>query len=215
MEPEAIWRSIETQRLAMADLLEDLSEDEWQHPSLCAGWTVRDVAAHLAMAPMISNGATFVEFVRARGSFNRMIRDSAIRRSAKPVDQLIADIRMVASSRRLAPTTTHFEPLIDLLVHTQDIVIPLGRNTEMPHEPAKTCATRYWNRAFPFHARKKLHGLQLIATDTTWKAGEGAEIHGPISALLLLITGRPAAITHLSGNGLPELTTRLSVPAGH
>jgi uncharacterized protein (TIGR03083 family) len=213
MEHEDVWRTIETQRLAVADLLEDLSADEWRHPSLCAGWTVRDVAAHLAIAPLMGNGTAMVEFIRARGNFNRMIRDSAIRRAARPTGQLVADLRMVAGSRRLAPTTTHLEPLIDLLVHMQDMVIPLGREHEMPQDAARVCATRYWERSFPFYARKKLHDLRLVATDTDWTAGEGAEIRGPIGALLLLITGRSVALKQLSGDGITELTARMSVSA--
>ena len=52
MDREESWQVIAEQRLTLARLLEGLSEAEWEHPSLCAGWRVRDVAAHVAMAPL-------------------------------------------------------------------------------------------------------------------------------------------------------------------
>jgi uncharacterized protein (TIGR03083 family) len=48
MDKDAVWAAIDSQRLRTADLLEGLSEEQWRHPSLCDGWTVRDVAAHLS-----------------------------------------------------------------------------------------------------------------------------------------------------------------------
>jgi hypothetical protein len=56
-----------------------------------------------------------------------------------------------------------------------------------------------------FHARKKLAGYRLVADDTPWAAGQGHEIRGPIGALLLLLTGRPAALPQLSGPGAAGL----------
>jgi hypothetical protein len=64
-----------------------------------------------------------------------------------------------------------------------------------------------------FHARKKLAGYRLVATDTTWNAGHGQEVGGPISALLLLLTGRPAALARLSGAGAAALQER--TPSSH
>jgi uncharacterized protein (TIGR03083 family) len=49
MNPDDVWRGIDDQRRRLVDLLEGLSDQEWQHPSLCQGWTVRQVAAHVAL----------------------------------------------------------------------------------------------------------------------------------------------------------------------
>jgi uncharacterized protein (TIGR03083 family) len=49
MEHSEVWTAIDDQRRALVHLLEDLSEKEWRQPSLCHGWTVRQVAAHLAL----------------------------------------------------------------------------------------------------------------------------------------------------------------------
>jgi len=60
----------------------------------------------------------------------------------------------------------------------------------------------------PFPATRKLEGFRLTATDTSWNIGDGPDVQAPVSTLLLLCTGRPTALTHLSGKGAHALTTR-------
>ena len=50
MDRDEVWRAIDAERISLADLLDSLGEREWETPSLCAGWRVRDVAAHLTLA---------------------------------------------------------------------------------------------------------------------------------------------------------------------
>jgi uncharacterized protein (TIGR03083 family) len=111
---------------------------------------------------------------------------------------------------RPLPGVTYRESAIDYLVHTQDIAIPLGREVTMPTDVATVAAQRVWTSPRMFHARKKLTGYRLVATDTAWTAGQGQEVTGPISTLLLLLTGRPTALAHLSGPGAATLRTRAS-----
>ena len=54
-------------------------------------------------------------------------------------------------------------------------------------------------------ARKNFAGYRFEADDVDWSVGQGAPISGPISALLLLLTGRPAALPQLSGPGAEKL----------
>ena len=213
MDDDAVWAAIDRERLDLADLLDSLSDEDWERPSLCTGWRVRDVAAHLALSHTGRRQA-LVDLVRARGSFDRMVRDSACRHATVPTEQVIAEIRAMAGSRRLAPGITHLEPLLDVLVHGQDIAVPLGRPRTMPVNAAATVATRVWAMGWPlstaFRARTRLRGLELVASDIDWSVGDGARVEGPIQALLLLLTGRTAAIDGLSGSGVD----RLSAAAG-
>lgn len=208
MDEDAVWAAIDRERLDLADLLEDLSDEEWAHPSLCAGWRIRDVAAHLALAHT-GRAQAVVGILRAGGSFDRMIRDTARRHATVPTKQVIAEIRAMGGSRRRAPGVTHLEPLLDILVHGQDIAIPLGRPRTMPVDAAATAATRVWTMGWPFstafRARTRLRGLELVATDTDWSVGEGAQVEGPVEALLLLLTGRTASVSRLSGTGVGQL----------
>jgi hypothetical protein len=66
---------------------------------------------------------------------------------------------------------------------------------------------------FPFQARRRLSGLRLAATDVPWSVGDGPAVEGPIAALLLLLTGRSAALGELSGDGVPLLLPRLPTGA--
>jgi uncharacterized protein (TIGR03083 family) len=206
MDSDGVWRVIDEQREQFADLLAALREDEWETPSLCAAWTVRDVAAHLTLA-QIGMWPTLRAAVRARGSFDAMIRDTALRQARLPLEEFPRRIRAMTGSRRTAPFVTEVEPLIDVLVHTQDIARPLGRHRPMPVEAAVVAADRVWRMSFPFRARRRLAGYELVATDASWRVGSGPRLEGPMSALLLLLTGRTAASAELSGPGAGDLNS--------
>lgn len=209
MNQEEIWAALEVERRGLADLLDELPQGDWERPSLCAGWRVRDVAAHLALATQATAGQAFVELVKARGSFNGMIYNTAVRHARQPIPEIIGQIRESAVSRRRAPTTKPLDPLFDALVHGQDIAVPLGIERVMPLEPARASATHIWERGFPFHPKRRLRGLRLVATDVDWSVGEGDVVEGPVQALLLLVSGRPAALPSLSGTGMAALTARM------
>jgi uncharacterized protein (TIGR03083 family) len=200
MDEEAVWRVIDRQRLSVAELLAQLSEDEWRRPSLCAGWTVRDVAGHLAWQQLTSLPALLVDAVRARGNMDRTIHDASCRWAARSTGQLIEEVRSLAGRRRHPPRLTYLEVLIDILVHGMDIAVPLGRPLETPTDAATVAADRIWYEDRYFGARARWAGYRLAATDTTWAVGQGAPVEGPMDALLLLLTGRnQAAAVRLTG----------------
>lgn len=202
----------EAERLSFADLLEDLDEHEWSVNSLCAGWTVQEVAAHLTMSTRLTLGVTIRGAVRSGGSFDRMenrfARERAVRFTSA---ELIAQIRETAASPRRAPGAKPLDPLLDALVHGQDIARPLGRQRAVPVEPALAALEHARTSAF-YGARKRFRGLRLVATDADWAAGDGAEeIRGPVSDLLLLATGRPAGLAGTSGPGVARVEAHLKV----
>lgn len=213
MDEDRAWRVIDAERSRLADILERLSEPEWATPSLCQAWTVRDVAAHLTLSHTgpLSAG---ISLVRAGGSFNRMVRDTAIRQARLPVAEFPRRIRAMVGSRRTAPFLSAYEPLIDILCHSQDIARPTGRRWPMPAEAAMAAAAHIWKRAFPFQAQRRLRGCKLVATDVPWVVGTGEQIEGPISALLLVLSGRPAGMTELSGPGVTRLMGSFPPEAG-
>ncbi|WP_394620784.1 maleylpyruvate isomerase family mycothiol-dependent enzyme [Lentzea sp. JNUCC 0626] len=199
MDETRIWQVIASERAQTADLLAGLSDAQWAHPSLCAGWTVREVAAHLTLGPRMRIGGTLSAFVRARGSFNRMVDQTARAEARRPTAEIVATLRSLVGSQRLAPGQTLLNCLMDTLVHTQDIALPLGVERHMPVEAAVTSADDLWRIGFPFHARRHLAGHRLVAIDAEWSVGEGAEVSGPIEALVMLLAGRTATIPRLTG----------------
>jgi uncharacterized protein (TIGR03083 family) len=209
MDVEQSWAVTASQRRILADLIGGLSEEESRQPSLCVGWRLRDVAAHVTLAPQHPGiRGMLVAAARARGDFQRLNREIAIAYGdARPLSTLADELRAVADSRRLPVVTKIDNILFDTLVHVQDVAIPLGRSIAMPPDAAAAGATRVWTMGWPWWARRTLRGFRLEATDVDWSAGEGPLVTGPIQALLLLLTARPAALPHLSGDGVATLTT--------
>ena len=204
MHRDEVWRVIDEQRAETAAFLGTLTAEQWEAPSLCAGWRVRDVAAHLTLAHL-GWGAALRELARAGGSFDRMIRDTAVRRARLPVAAYGELLTGMIGSRRTAPGVTPIEPMLDILVHGQDMALPLGITRSVPPAAAAVAATRAYERSFPFFARRRLAGLRLVASDHDWTAGDGRTVEGPMAALLLLVTGRPAAVAQLTGPGVAAL----------
>jgi uncharacterized protein (TIGR03083 family) len=203
MDTEQTWQVIQEQRLAIADLLDGLTTAQWESPSLCADWRIRDVAAHLTTVCLPpSPGSVLVDLVWAGGSFHRLNTLASRRRARRSTVQIVADLRAHAATRKVPVVSNYRNVLFDVLVHGQDIAIPLGMDLPMPAEAAADGASRLWSMGWPFWAKRRLRGMRLTATDIEWSVGSGAEIRGPIRGLLLLLTGRTsAAAPLLSGEG--------------
>jgi uncharacterized protein (TIGR03083 family) len=111
--------------------------------------------------------------------------------------------------RRKVPGVSDCEPLVDLLVHGQDIAVPLGRNRPVPTDAGIAALERLWSMGWPFWVHRRLGQLRVVATDGDWAVGSGAEVSGPVRALLLLATGRhAAALPELQGPGARVLTAQ-------
>ena len=213
MDDTEVWHSIHRQRLAVVELLDPLTKEEWDRPSLCEGWTVREVAAHLTLQEV--NVAAFARLVlrhpsaaaRGIGAITREAAQDEARR--RPPAELIARIEAMIGSRRHNVGVTCRETMIDILVHGMDIALPLGRARGGPPHPPPGAAPRTWSAPFggyPFFARRRFRGYRLEADDIDWAVGDGLSIHGPMHALLLLITGRKAAaLPQRSGEGTGRL----------
>lgn len=213
MNDDELWAAIDAQRLRTADVLEELTPKDWTRPSLCDGWTVRDVAAHLTLQQM-GLGSALYSAVRHPGTLNHVIHASARDRANLPPTEIIARIRGMVGSRRHNVGVTPYETLIDIVVHGQDIAVPSGRTLEVPPTAAATAASRVWRDRSSWKAQVfqelPLDGHRLAATDTDWSVGEGPEVRGPVLALLLLLTGRPVVLPQLSGEGIDALVEHVA-----
>lgn len=190
MDTDTVWRHIDTERAYVADLLESLPAPSWDIPSLCAGWTVRDVAAHLAFSQARLRDV-IVPAIRSGFSYNRMIAYAAVH-SPLTHDQIVATLRGFVGSRRTAPMVTELEPLLDVLVHTQDICVPLGIEHPMPRDAAVAAADRVLALRGIMRLWRPPSDVRLVATDVDWSFGSGQVVEAPIQAHLLTLTGRAA-----------------------
>lgn len=213
-ETDAMWAGIDDQRARTAALLDSLTPDQWDHPSLCDGWTVRHVAAHLTgQQQRVRDALGFIirhpRILRSM-PLNTFIHDASVLQAEElSTEQIVTRIRDGMGSRRHNPGLTPLETLTDILVHSQDIAIPLGVDLPMRPSLSALAATRRWDTRHTWLAtvnrRLPLDGYQLRATDTDWIRGQGPDVSGPIGAILLLLTGRTAALGQLAGEGADVL----------
>ena len=205
----AVDAAVSAERHRLADSVADLTAEQWATPSLCAAWTVRDVVAHLTVTTRVTVPRLLRGAVRARGSFDRLAVDLAAERAvAHTPAELVAQLRESAASTRRMPGSSPMDPLMDLVVHAQDVARPLGRRHVSPPDVVAACLAYVATNRF-LGGPQRLAGVQLVSTDTGWTHGDGAELRGPDIDLLLATAGRRDGLDGLEGPGAEVLAARL------
>lgn len=203
-----VWAEIEAERKEFVGLLEGMGEDQWDAPTLCAEWRVRDVVGHLIGATQSSVPGVLVGMLSKGFRINRFLADDAIRRgSATPAD-LLEQFREAVPSRRLPPGVKPVLELVDTVVHQQDVRRPLGTPREIPPDRLRTVADAVKGLRFGLGAKQRIRGLRLEAIDADWSTGDGPEVAGPLEALVMAMAGRRPAVDDLEGEGRETLATR-------
>jgi uncharacterized protein (TIGR03083 family) len=202
------WSLIHAERADLADTIEELTAEQWTTPSLCAGWTVGALAAHLLASAEQTPGHFLAGMVRRGLRFDALMdADITARADLTP--------RQIADRLRLRTTTTNKPPaptvamLGEVVVHGEDLRRPLGLAGPVDKEAADACLDLYSSAGFPVGGRKRVAGLRLISNDTAWSYGDGPEVTGPAMSLLLAMTGRSVGLADLSGAGAPTLGARV------
>lgn len=199
-------------RLLAADMFEGLTDEQWRTPSLCAGWTVREIAAHLAPeAESVPVWRLALLVIRFRGNLDRMVDVTTRQDAQQPVADMVRDLRERASVEMSVPVVGAAGPMTDTAVHLRDAARPLG--LDVNPEPASWRPVLDFLVSKPatrgFIPRGRLDGLRLVATDQTWSSGTGQEIHGASEALAMALAGRDVVLPELSGPGVDVLARRL------
>ena len=210
MNTDAVYTASACERRRIADLIDELDADQLGAPSLCQGWTIRVVAAHLVAATAPSKLPFLGELVRHRGDAHATNDAIARRIAAAPACELATRLRRNADSRFAPPFVGARGPLTDVLVHGGDMRLPLG----LPHMPAPAHvrpALEFVTTGRPvgFVPRGRPGGLRLVATDLAWTWGDGATAEGRGIDLLMAACGRDATLANLTGAGAAVLRDRL------
>ncbi|HEY2308965.1 MAG TPA: maleylpyruvate isomerase family mycothiol-dependent enzyme [Streptosporangiaceae bacterium] len=198
------WPLIHAEREALVADLGTLTDDQWATPSLCGDWTVRDVLGHMVATAKMTTPKFFVSMAATGFRFNKMTAKAvAAEATAKPGDGL-------ANFRSHLKDTTHppgpVESMLgEVVIHSADIRKPLGIAHEYPEEALNRVADFFKGSNLIVGAKQRIAGVTLRATDTGWSTGSGPEVTGPHLSLILAMTGRPAALADLSGEGLGTL----------
>lgn len=196
------------ERRDWALFLRTLSEPQWDAPSLCEGWTVRDVVSHAVGYEEASRVTVVGRFVR--GGFRLSGANAVSLRDREPVSStdLVDELE-----RNLVPRgpTSRFGGrvgLLDAVVHHQDIRRPLGLPRSIPDERLVACLD-FAPMALPLGAYPRIRGLRLSATDVDWSVGRGPSVSGPGESLLMAMAGRKVEYDNLDGPGVATLLARI------
>jgi uncharacterized protein (TIGR03083 family) len=194
------------ERTDLAEFLVTLTPQHWETPSLCSGWTVKDVVAH-----MIS-----YEELGTRGLLTRFAKGRIVRANEVGVEefapltpqQLIEFLRNHLTPKGLTAGFGGMIALVDGTIHHQDIRRTLGRPRTVPADRlGRVLGLVPGNPRLG--AARRIRGLRLRATDIDWTHGRGPEVTGTGEALLMAMAGRPAAVADLKGPGRATLAHRL------
>lgn len=206
-----IFEEIADERRGLADLLSDLTAEQRATPSLCSQWSVLEVVGHLVVPLQVSLPRFVLTMLACAGNFDRANTRLARQQARRPFDELIDTLRRRADSRFTPPGAGPEAPLTDVLVHGLDICWPLGLTHPVPAERWRTSlAFVTTSSARGLVAPGLVDGLGLRAANVDWSYGSGATVSGAADALLLALTGRPAALDHLEGDGVEILRSRMS-----
>ncbi|GAA4940537.1 uncharacterized protein (TIGR03083 family) [Actinomycetospora succinea] len=210
MDSAELQTAIESERLRLADVLEQLAPEEWDVETLCTGWTVKTLVAHLTLTSRITRLEALRGVVAARFDINAFIDRAARARAAQySPAELITQFRESAGWTQRPMGAKPTDPLVDILTHGQDLTRPLRRTLPMSPERVVPALDFVLSTSF-YGAPKRMAGLRLVATDIDWTSGDGDhELRGPIGDLLLASTGRPAGLAALDGPGVADLAARL------
>jgi uncharacterized protein (TIGR03083 family) len=196
------------ERTDMAEFLASLSPEQWDAPTLCADWRVRELVAHMYSYDDLGMARTVARMVTSGFNTDRANAVGVAEHAHKRPDQLVAMARDHVRPAGLTAMMGGKIALTDGMIHQQDVRRPLGRSREIPADRliaaldmAKTAPT--------IGAAKRIRGLKLTATDIEWTTGDGSEITGTGEALLMAIAGRRGITAELSGPGVGTLDERI------
>ena len=196
------------EREELRELLGGLTPEQWRAPSLCTGWSVRDVVAHVLSYDQLDPRQLVERFARGRLSVDRI---NAIG---------LAESTELGPAELLRLLDDHLTPtgltaglggaigLTDGMIHQQDIRRPLGLPRTIPAQRLVP-ALRTALFSPVLLGLLRVRDVRLVATDVDWTFGRGAELRGPGEALLMTVAGRRTAVGELSGPGQERVARRL------
>ena len=204
-----IWPMVHAERAALIEDLEHVDDAQWEQPSLCDGWTVHDVVAHMVDTARTTRRSFVVDMVRMRFDFDRQNALGLVRGRGATPRQTLDGLREVASltSTPPAPIVTR---LVEEVLHGEDIRWPLGLTRVYPQDAVVRCVRYLARTAATFGgAKERIAGVRLTATDAHLSIGDGPDVRGTALALLLAASGRRVALDELDGPALATLTARV------
>jgi uncharacterized protein (TIGR03083 family) len=202
---------IAAERRELAEVLAGLPGESWDSPTLCAGWRVREVVAHITMPFRYRPPRFAAEMIRSRGNFNRMADRCARRDATAPPAQLAAALRDNENKAWKPPGGGYQGALTHDVMHGLDITVALGLGRQVPPERLAIVLDGITAAKSVRFFGTDLDGVELRADDLDWSFGSGTPVSGSAQDLALVICGRKLPPGHLRGGP----SARFTGIAGH
>ena len=202
-----LWDAVRDETLDLANRLAELDDEEWNSPSLCALWRIRDVLAHVTAGAEGAFGVRAIVAGMLRHGLNhhRWVAADGRARGQQDPAAILKALRCAAPNRKASLGGRPVTSLMHVLIHGQDICRPLGIKRDLPEAHLIPVAEFVKNDVHIFGAKKRIAGLKLVATDMQWSHGHGPEVSGPAEALVMMMAGRSVALEDLCGEGMAAL----------
>lgn len=207
MSHEMVWTLIHEEREALLADLEGLTDEQWRTASLCDGWTIQQVVAHLVSSASLSKAEAAKELLKAKGDFETIIQAGVVRFSAGSPAETLEAFKAVLHDR-VCPLTPD-GMLGETLVHSEDIRRPLGIERHHPAETLRQVAD-YYKDSRVGGAKDRVADVHLMATDQQWDHGKGEIVEGPLLPLVMTMTGREEFLDDLTGEGMLTYRARFT-----
>jgi uncharacterized protein (TIGR03083 family) len=204
--PADLRPTIAAERQAFSEVLAGLPEPDWEAASLCEGWRVREVVAHMTMPFRYPAPRFLGELLRSRGNFARMADRIARRDGQAPTGELLDEWRTNENHKWKPPGGGLKGALTHDVVHGLDITIPLG--IEHPvSEPALLAVLEHATTPLSLkHFGLDVSGLRLEADDLDWRFGDGEPLRGRARHLLMVLMDRSLPAGLVSGAASARFT---------
>jgi uncharacterized protein (TIGR03083 family) len=196
------------EREDFAGFLDGLTPEQWNTPSLCAGWSVRDVVAHCVSFEGLSPRDLAARFLKGCLQTDRINGLAVAALADRSPEQLVKILRDNARPKGLGAGFGGKVALTDNMIHQQDIRRPLRLARIIPAERL-IAALDFVRYAPTIRGAWRARGVHLVATDLDWSHGKGPEVRGPGEALMMAMAGRPDALADLNGPGKAVFAARL------
>jgi uncharacterized protein (TIGR03083 family) len=202
-----LMAAIAAERRAFTHILEELPHQDWNTPSLCTGWRVREVVAHMTMPLRLSTPQFIAEMLRSRGNFAHMADRIARHDAQAPVSTLLHRWRTNEDTRWKPPGGGLKGALTHDIVHGLDITIPLGIRHPVSDANLLTVLAHATSPLSQKHFQLDLTGIRLEANDLDWAFGDGEPLHGAAHHLLMVLMDRRLPTGVLTGPATARFTT--------
>jgi uncharacterized protein (TIGR03083 family) len=207
MADDDLMPIVAAHRRAFGEVLAGLSAADWDTPSLCAGWRVREVVAHMTMPFRYSTPWFLGQMVRSRGNFARMADRVARRDARAPITTLLDGWRTNENHPWKPPGGGFKGALTHDVVHGMDITVPLGIEHPVSEQALRVVLDNATSPQNSKHFGLDLTGIRLEADDLDWAFGDGEPLRGSARSLLLVLMDRRLPAELLSGAGAARFTT--------